>query len=44
MQDKIKDKFPRWCEDLETKYELILGDDIDSLMCYFYQYFLWVEL
>ena len=39
MQDKIKDKFPEWCQDVVTKYELILGDDIDSLMCYFYQYF-----
>lgn len=37
MEKEIKDKFPDWCGDAETKFELLLSDDIDSLMCYVYQ-------
>ncbi|MBW6410965.1 hypothetical protein [Clostridium weizhouense] len=34
MLKEIKDKFPAWCEDTETKYQLIMSDDIDAFMCY----------
>lgn len=34
---ETKDKFPQWCEDIETNYELLLSDDIDSFMCYVLQ-------
>lgn len=37
MKQEIKDKFPKWCQDGDTKYNLILSDDIDSLMCYQFQ-------
>lgn len=37
MKQEIKDKFPAWCEDTKTKYNLLLSDDIDSLMCYVFQ-------
>lgn len=37
MKQEIKDKFPLWCQDGDTKYNLILSDDIDSLMCYTFQ-------
>lgn len=33
MIKEIKEKFPLWAKDTETKFELILSDDIDSLMC-----------
>lgn len=29
--------FPSWCEDKESNYELIMSDDVDSLMCYIFQ-------
>lgn len=32
MKQEYKDKFPNWCKDDNTDYELILGDDIDSLL------------
>ncbi|WP_455789313.1 hypothetical protein [Clostridium butyricum] len=34
MLKEIKEKFPCWCEDTETKFELMMSDDIDALMCY----------
>ncbi|MBD7909737.1 hypothetical protein [Clostridium cibarium] len=37
MKKEIREMFPSWCEDRETKFELVLSDDIDSLMCYTYQ-------
>ena len=37
MQENIKGKFPKWCEDKSSNYELILSNDIDSLMCYIFQ-------
>ncbi|WP_142690373.1 hypothetical protein [Clostridium tertium] len=37
MKESIKGKFPQWCKDEETNYELILSNDIDSLMCYVFQ-------
>lgn len=33
MKKEIKEKFPTWCEDTEGKYDCIMSDDIDSLMC-----------
>ena len=33
MKKEIKEKFPAWCEDTEGKYDCIMSDDIDSLMC-----------
>lgn len=38
MQKELKDKFPQWCEDKETKFELMVSDDIDALMCYTMQH------
>ena len=32
MKSKIKEMFPEWCSDDKKKYELILTDDIDSLV------------
>ena len=29
--------FPSWCMEDNSQYELIMSDDIDSLMCYIYQ-------
>lgn len=37
MNKEIKEKFPRWCEDSNTNYSLLLSDDIDSFMCYILQ-------
>lgn len=37
MQKQIKEKFPSWCGDTDTKYELMMSDDIDALMCYIFQ-------
>lgn len=37
MQENIKGKFPKWCDDKSSNYELILSNDIDSLMCYVFQ-------
>ena len=37
MKKEIKEKFPVWCKDEMTNYELILSNDIDSLMCYIFQ-------
>ena len=37
MNKEIKEKFPKWCEDSNTKYSLLLSDDIDSFMCYILQ-------
>lgn len=37
MKKEIKEKFPVWCKDEKTNYELILSNDIDSLMCYIFQ-------
>jgi len=37
MKKEIKDMFPSWCEDKESNYELIMSDDVDSLMCYIFQ-------
>ena len=37
MKKEIKEKFPSWCSDEENRYELILSNDIDSLMCYVFQ-------
>lgn len=28
---------PNWCTDVETKYQLLMSDDIDALMCYMFQ-------
>ena len=36
MIKEIKDKFPKWCEDTKD-YDLLLSDDIDSLMCAMFQ-------
>lgn len=38
MQKELKDKFPKWCEDTESKFELMVSDDIDALMCYTMQH------
>lgn len=32
MENKIKEIFPNWCNDDKKKYELMLTDDIDSLV------------
>ena len=32
MNKRFKEKFPTWVNDKESKYNLILGDDIDSLL------------
>jgi len=32
MIKKYRDLFPAWCSDTETKYDLILSDDMDSLV------------
>ncbi len=37
MKKEIKEKFPSWCMDKESNFELIMSDDIDSLMCYIFQ-------
>lgn len=37
MNKEIKENFPKWCEDSNTKYSLLLSDDIDSFMCYILQ-------
>lgn len=37
MKKEIKEKFPSWCSDEGNGYELILSNDIDSLMCYVFQ-------
>lgn len=37
MKKQIKEKFPLWCKDKESNYELIMSDDVDSLMCYIFQ-------
>lgn len=29
---------PSWCEDTTTKYQLMMSDDIDALMCYIFQH------
>lgn len=34
---ETKEKFPCWCKDKDTKYKLLLSDDIDSFMCYILQ-------
>lgn len=34
MIQEIKEKFPTWAKDKETKFELMMSDDIDALMCY----------
>ncbi|NMM65538.1 hypothetical protein HBE96_23455 [Clostridium sp. P21] len=31
MKNEIKQKFPSWCNDTNTKYNLMLSDDLDSL-------------
>lgn len=31
MKKEIKEKFPSWCNDTNTKYNLMLSDDLDSL-------------
>ena len=36
MRDRTRAKFPSWCEDTQN-YDLLLSDDVDSLMCYIYQ-------
>lgn len=28
---------PVWCTDVETKYQLLMSDDVDALMCYMFQ-------
>lgn len=40
MQQIIKNQFPKWCEDTKTKFELLMSDDIDSLMCFQIENFL----
>ena len=37
MLKEIKEKMPNWCTDTETKYQLMMSDDIDALMCYLFQ-------
>lgn len=37
MKKEIKEKFPSWCMEDSSKYELMISDDIDSLMCYIFQ-------
>lgn len=37
MQKEIKENMPNWCTDVETKYQLLMSDDIDALMCYMFQ-------
>ena len=34
MNQEIKEKMPNWCTDVETKFQLLMSDDIDALMCY----------
>lgn len=34
MVKEIKEKFPDWVKDETTKFELMMSDDIDALMCY----------
>lgn len=37
MKKEIKEKFPSWCIEDSSKYQLMMSDDIDSLMCYVFQ-------
>ena len=38
MKNEIKNKYPNWCSDSTTKFDLILSDDLDSLLsCLFLQ-------
>lgn len=37
MLKEIKEKLPVWCEDTDTKFQLLMSDDIDALMCYMFQ-------
>lgn len=37
MQKEIKEKLPVWCEDTNTRFQLMMSDDIDALMCYMFQ-------
>jgi hypothetical protein len=37
MNQEIKNNMPSWCTDVETKYQLLMSDDIDALMCYMFQ-------
>ncbi|MFR1377663.1 MAG: hypothetical protein ACLSTJ_01715 [Clostridium neonatale] len=37
MIKEIKEKMPNWCEDTTTKFQLMMSDDIDALMCYIFQ-------
>ncbi|WP_244835234.1 hypothetical protein [Clostridium sp. BJN0001] len=37
MLKEVKEKFPNWCEDTDTKLQLMMSDDIDALMCYMFQ-------
>lgn len=34
MKEELKRNFPDWCHDTETKFELLMSDDLDALMCY----------
>lgn len=34
MNQEIKNNMPSWCGDVETKFQLLMSDDIDALMCY----------
>lgn len=33
MNTELKELMPKWCEDKNTNYSLLLSDDIDSFMC-----------
>lgn len=37
MLKELKEKFPQWTQDKTTEFDLLLSDDIDSLMCYIFQ-------
>lgn len=37
MKKEIQGKFPLWVQDYDTNFDLLLSDDIDSLMCYIFQ-------
>lgn len=37
MKKEIKEKFPLWVNDTDTNFDLLMSDDIDSLMCYIFQ-------
>lgn len=37
MNTELKELMPKWCEDKNTNFSLLLSDDVDSFMCYILQ-------